>query len=222
MTALLKLRQAARLIGVSPGRLYRAIADGRLAAALGGGPGKLTLVSLEALQTFCRSEGLRMPEKAETLERPERAERSGRSDHGERSIDDRHDLDTLARHYLARVMAQQSQYFDRFLKEELTHLVERVVDQVIERLEERLTGQRAGPHERSIACTTLALTDPKAAVLTRLRAMQAEGLSLRTMANRLNAEGVPTLSGKGRWQQGTIGKLVAQAKGERASRPPFS
>jgi hypothetical protein len=104
MAALLKLRQAARLIGVSPGRLYRAITDGRLAAAPGGGPGKPTLVSLEALQTFCRSEGLRVPEKAETRERPERAERSGCSEHGERSIDDQQDLDTLARHYLARVM----------------------------------------------------------------------------------------------------------------------
>jgi AbiTii len=40
--------------------------------------------------------------------------------------------------------------------------------------------------------------------------MQAEGLSLQTMANRLNAEGVPTLSGKGRWQKDTIGNLLAQ------------
>jgi hypothetical protein len=48
------------------------------------------------------------------------------------------------------------------------------------------------------------------AVLTRLRAMQAEGLSLQTSANRLNAEGIPTLSDKGRWQKGTIGNLLAQ------------
>jgi hypothetical protein len=61
MAPLLKLREASRLIGVSPGRLYRAIADGRLTAASGGGPGKPTLISLEALQTFCRSEGLRIP-----------------------------------------------------------------------------------------------------------------------------------------------------------------
>jgi hypothetical protein len=33
MASLLKLRQAARLIGVSPGRLCRAIANGRLMAA---------------------------------------------------------------------------------------------------------------------------------------------------------------------------------------------
>jgi hypothetical protein len=42
--------------------------------------------------------------------------------------------------------------------------------------------------------------------------MQAEGLSLQAMANQLNAEGVPTLSGKGRWQKGTIGNLLAQAQ----------
>jgi hypothetical protein len=50
----------------------------------------------------------------------------------------------------------------------------------------------------------------KAAVLTRLRTMQVEGLSLQAMADRLNSEGVPTLSGKGHWQKGTIGKLLAQ------------
>ena len=176
-------------------------------------------MSLEALQTFCRSEGLRVPEKAEILERPECTERSGRSEYIERSIDAQCGLDTLARHSLARVMEQQSQYFDRFLKEELTPLVERiterVVDQVIERLEKRLTVQRTGPHEHSIECATPAISDHKAAILTTLRVMQAEGLSLWAMANRLNAEGVPTLSGKGQWQQGTIGKLITQTKGER-------
>jgi hypothetical protein len=29
------------------------------------------------------------------------------------------------------------------------------------------------------------------------------------MANHLNAEGVPTFSGKGRWQKGMIGHLLA-------------
>jgi hypothetical protein len=44
--------------------------------------------------------------------------------------------------------------------------------------------------------------------------MQAEGLSLQAMANRFNNDGVPTLSGKGRWQKGTIGNLLAQEEGE--------
>jgi hypothetical protein len=73
MASLLKLRQAARLIGVSPGRLYRAIADGRLTAAPGGGPGKPTLVSLEAVQAFCQREGLHLPETTQVSERAERS-----------------------------------------------------------------------------------------------------------------------------------------------------
>ena len=55
----------------------------------------------------------------------------------------------------------------------------------------------------------------KAAVLARLQAMQAEGCSHQAMANRLNAEREPTLSLKGTWQAGTVGKLLAQAEGTR-------
>ena len=40
------------------------------------------------------------------------------------------------------------------------------------------------------------MSDPKAAVLQRLQAMQAEGLSLQEIVDRLNHEGVPTLSGQ--------------------------
>jgi hypothetical protein len=38
----------------------------------------------------------------------------------------------------------------------------------------------------------------------------AEGLFPHAIANRLNAEGVPTISGKGQWQKGAIGNLLAQ------------
>ena len=93
-------------------------------------------------------------------------------------------------------------------------VVERVVDQMVERLAERLTASPAIHHERSerperVERSTPAIAAPKAAVLKRLRAMQ-EGLCLQAMANHLNHEGVPTLSGKGRWQKGTIGHLLAQ------------
>jgi hypothetical protein len=54
-------------------------------------------------------------------------------------------------------------------------------------------------------CSSVA---PKAAVLRSLRAIQAQGFSLPAMADRFNTEGVPTLSAKGRWQKGTIGKLL--------------
>ena len=85
MAELLKLRQAARLIGVSPGRLCRASADGRPTAAPGGGPGKPTLVSLEAVQGFCQREGLRIPEAPEMMAHSERLGRTEPSDHSERS-----------------------------------------------------------------------------------------------------------------------------------------
>ena len=150
MAELLKLRAASRLISVSPGRRYRAIANGRLTAASGGGPGKPTLISVEALQTFCRSEGLLVPDAAEMIERSERLERAERS-------------------------------------------------------------------ERSRPVASLPPSSPlpagpksKAALLQRLQALQAEGLSLQKIADRLNTEGVPTLSGKGRWQKGTIGNLLKE------------
>jgi Resolvase, N terminal domain/Recombinase len=44
----------------------------------------------------------------------------------------------------------------------------------------------------------------------RLRALYAEGHTLQEIANQLNAEGVLTISGKGTWQKGTIGNLLAQ------------
>jgi excisionase family DNA binding protein len=50
----------------------------------------------------------------------------------------------------------------------------------------------------------------KAALVSRLRAMHAQGLSHQAIANQLNAEGVPTLSGKGTWQKGTVSNLLAQ------------
>jgi excisionase family DNA binding protein len=55
----------------------------------------------------------------------------------------------------------------------------------------------------------------KAALLARLQAMKGEGLSTQAIANRLNAEGVPTISGRGSWQKGTVGTLLAQVEGTR-------
>jgi Recombinase len=52
----------------------------------------------------------------------------------------------------------------------------------------------------------------KATLLTRLRELKAQGLSLQAIANQLNGEGVPTLSGKGTWKKGTIANLLAKAE----------
>ena len=50
----------------------------------------------------------------------------------------------------------------------------------------------------------------KAALVARCRQMKAEGRSLQAIAAELNAEGVPTISGRGTWQAGTIGNLLKE------------
>jgi excisionase family DNA binding protein len=67
----------------------------------------------------------------------------------------------------------------------------------------------AHPHQ------TPDLMDPqqrKAALLTRIRALKAQGRSLQAIAHQLNAEGVPTISGRGRWQAGTIGNMLKEVE----------
>jgi hypothetical protein len=173
------------------------------------------------LQTFCRSEGLRVPDPAEMIERSERLERAERSMSPADEALARQALETMAGQDLAQVMARQSDYFEAFLRDELDHMVNRVVERVVEQMVERLTerverSERPERAERSIPAHRVppsplpVMSDPKAALLSRIRTMQAEGLSLQKIADRLNHEGVPTLSGRGTWQKGTIGNLLAQ------------
>jgi Recombinase len=100
--------------------------------------------------------------------------------------------------------------------------LERLLGQVLERLERSPDPALAHQLAQLVADIRTPATpdrdarptptrpEPKAAVVQRLRTMQAEGLSLQAIANRLNTEGLPTLSGKGRWQKGTISNLLAQ------------
>ncbi len=53
---------------------------------------------------------------------------------------------------------------------------------------------------------------PRAQLVSRVRAMYAEGLSMQAIANQLNDVGVPTISGKGRWQKGTVSNLLAESE----------
>ena len=64
--------------------------------------------------------------------------------------------------------------------------------------------------ERVLMSDTPAVADAteKAAIVARLQAMRAEGMSLKQIKDQLNAEGVPTLSRKGSWQKGTVDKLL--------------
>jgi hypothetical protein len=83
------------------------------------------------------------------------------------------------------------------------------IAEMMARLDQMFAGmERLERLERSTAAP--ALSSSKAMVLHRLRAMQAEGLSLQAIANRLNNEGVPTLSGKGQWKKGTVSNLLKE------------
>jgi excisionase family DNA binding protein len=208
----LNLTQAAKLVGVSRNTLYAAIRDGRLRCTLAGRPGKSTFVTLEALQQA----GFTLPEEAARLERSsersERPQRPERPEHAEPASDLAAlniTLDRLER-TVERLERSLDMAIDR-MDERAEHSIERALERVIERLLER----RAREAVPAIPVRPWAKvpTEPsiKAAVLSRLRTMQAAGLSLQKIADQLNAAGVPTLSGKGRWQKGTIGHLLAQA-----------
>ncbi len=201
MADMLTFGEAVQRAGVSRQRLNRAIHTGRLPGERGGGPGKPTRVKLEDLQAWCASEGLSMPVAAE---RPERSITI--------SPDPSSELARLqAEHALASLMAP---YIER-LERSMAQAIEQAVDRVVERLAERLMAQRT-PHqersmERSASVPAISPTrGEKAEVFTRIRHLQGEGLSLQAIANRLNAEGIPTLSRKGSWEKGTISNLLKE------------
>jgi Recombinase len=80
-------------------------------------------------------------------------------------------------------------------------------------------GKDVLPEAQSIdGDTVLQLNPDKAALVMRLQQMRASGLSLSQIAGQLQAEGLPTLSGKGQWQKGTVDKLLhSLAKRQAAS-----
>jgi excisionase family DNA binding protein len=204
MADMLTFGEAAQRAGVSRQRLNRAIHTGRLPAERGGGPGKPTRIKWEDLQAWCASEGLPMPVDTQ--------ERSHGTSHGAVALTVPPDMAAL----MERV--------ERTVEQVIGRAIDRVVDQVVERLAARLEPMERSersklvpdlpPQAHTSAIPTRAHVD-KAEVLKRIQEMKAAGLSLQAIGNRLNTEGVPTLSGKGRWQKGTIGNLLAQAGEER-------
>jgi hypothetical protein len=182
MADLLTFGQAVQRASVSRQRLNRAIHNGRFPAECCGGPGKPTRIRFEDAQAWCASERFSLPVKV-----TERLERSSS------------DLVRLeAQQALASLMGPYIERFER----SITHAIEQAIDHVVERLSERLARQLAGHPERSEersspAPAIIASTrTPKEELLQRLRYLQAEGLSLQKIADRLNTEGLPTLSGK--------------------------
>lgn len=187
MAETLNFGEAVQWAGVSRQRLNQAIRSGRLPAVRGSGPGKPTTIQLEDLQAWCVSEGLAMP--VEASERLERTQLPA----------------------IADMMHRLDQMFTGMER------LERLVGEVLERLErspaqipaEVPTPTASEPSEPSMPAGG---SPSKAELMTWLHTLRGAGMSLQNMAHELNARGVPTLSGKGRWQKGTIGKLLAQAE----------
>jgi helix-turn-helix protein/recombinase len=197
MAETLNFREAVQRAGVSRQRLNEAIRSGRLPAQCGGGPGRPTMIRLEDLQAWCVSEGLAMPvETSERLGRLHPAAIAG----------------LMTRIEQMSVRMERLEHLDALFGEmaRVGHLLEHVLER-LERLQALPLAQGPAQPQRDERPTPTRPT-AKAALVDRLRAMQAEGLSLQAIADRLNNEGVPTLSGKGHWQKGTIGNLLAQGE----------
>jgi hypothetical protein len=69
-----------------------------------------------------------------------------------------------------------------------------------------LAREEQGDH----AGETLSPVQRKAALVARMRAMHAQGLSGQAIATQLNAEGEPMLSGRGTWEKGTVDNLLKE------------
>lgn len=205
--AVMNLTQAAELAHVSRGRLYRAIEGGRLEVMPGGGPGKPTMITREAL----RRAGF--PVRAEDLG----AERSIERSMAQTPADAERLMERLA----DQVAERLAERFTEDLRAMLAPVVEDLVRQSMERLGaqiersmERLTVDRASRRPKRSANVP-----PREPILTRLRAMHAEGLSTRQMAERLQAEEMPTVSGRGAWTSGSLSRLLQEAeRSERSAR----
>lgn len=66
---------------------------------------------------------------------------------------------------------------------------------------------------RPLTADEVARREAGAAVIAQLR---AGGLSIRAIADRLNADGVPTISGAGRWNRDIVHKIVRELAGTTA------
>jgi hypothetical protein len=190
MAERLNFRQACQQAGVSRQRLNQAIASGRLPAERGGGPGKPTYINLEDLQAWCVSEGLAMP--LEALERSERLKPE--------------DLTMFLRG--VQPIMEAIERLEHRVEEALERLERSQAEAITQGIRQALEGLRTStPVKRSGTSPELSQTPTfdRAEIIARIRqAKDGDGRSYQQIANTLNAEGVPTFSGKGQWQKGNV------------------
>jgi Recombinase len=95
--------------------------------------------------------------------------------------------------------------------------------QMLHEMQHRYDRLLDAPRPRPVASAPLAPTPavPQDPVLAQIRRWQQEGMTLRAIAARLNADGVPTRSGKGKWYQSNISRELRRVEtGRYAVRPP--
>jgi|SRR5215471_18874830 len=118
------------------------------------------------------------------------------------------DLSTLIAREVTRYLTSEAFHEQQFLpalQQSLTRYLPREITSALTReLSSELTREPS---------PVKALPSSKAEVLRRIRELKREGFSLKAIADRLNADRVPTISGRGKWQKGTIGNLLAQQGG---------
>lgn len=112
------------------------------------------------------------------------------------------DLDSVAR--LSRLVAR------------FEEPAESVVGRALRQLERAVgrAGERASTHPAENGIRL-----PREAVLQQLQALHAQGLGPQAIASQLSADGVSTLSGRGRWNRGTVSALLTKLKHQASQRP---
>jgi hypothetical protein len=96
-----------------------------------------------------------------------------------------------------------SQALPQALTQALSPLLERLdrVITLLEALPSAAATPQAAPRRRTAAT-------PQDPVLAQILRWRQEGMSLQAIAARLNAEGVPTRSGKGQWYQSNLSRML--------------
>jgi hypothetical protein len=126
-----------------------------------------------------------------------------------------HDSTVRKRKFRRERKASGMKAFEVWLLPEMVEQLKQPHESVSQLMARALTTMAAlqaqdtpGPAHR--AGDAMSADERKAAVLPRLRAMQAQGLTLQEMVNQLYAEGVRTPTGKDRFSKGTLGNWLAQ------------
>ena len=190
MAERLNFREACQQARVSRQRLNEAIRSGRLPAERGGGPGKPTYINLEDLQAWCVSEGLAMPMAAiERSERPNPEELTAFLQQF------RHMVETMER--LERTVEQAVERLER----SQAQAIEQGITQALAQVKPPTPLDRSG--------TSSEVSNPlildREGIIARIRhAKDIEGKSFQKIADELNANSIPTMSGRSIWKSGSV------------------